>query len=83
VAKKPKHDVELVVWRDAVADVGWKVHSDAEETQEVYSIGLLVADNDNAIVLGGSWGDNGESMETNNRITIPKGWVTSRKKVRV
>jgi hypothetical protein len=83
MTKKQKYDVELIIWHDAVADVGWKTHADAEGTQEVHSIGLVVADNDNAIVLGGSWGEGGEGMETNNRITIPKSWVIARKKVRV
>lgn len=81
--RKPKHDIELIVWRDAVADSGWKVAEDIEPTQEVFSIGLLVVDTEDHIVLGGSWGGEGDGLETNNRITIPTAWVKSRKKVRV
>lgn len=83
MAKIPKYDVELIVWRDAVSDLGWKVAEDIEPTQECRSIGLVVVDTNDHVVLGGSWGDNGTAMETNNRITIPKGWIVSRKKVKV
>ena len=77
--------VELVIWNDAVADSGWKEHQDAAALQTVRSIGYVVSSDRKAIVLAGSWGFNTETkkMETNNRITIPKGWIVNRTRIRI
>ena len=77
--------IELVIWNDAVADSGWKEHKDACAPQVVRSIGYLVSSDRKSIVLAGSWGFNTESkkMETNNRMTIPKGWIVSRTRVKI
>lgn len=71
-------EVHVIEWLDAVADTGWKAHADAEPCQAVASVGLLVAEDDTRVVLAGSWGLNDGTMETNNRMTIPKGWITGR-----
>jgi hypothetical protein len=71
--------VDLIVWDDAVAGTEWKGAADVEKLHRCTSIGLVVVEDRRSVVLAGSWGlnDAGE-METNNRITIPKGFIVSR-----
>lgn len=82
----PKHkpvQIVVIVWKDAVADTGWKLAADVEQAHTCTSIGMVVADSDESVVLAGTWSQGDDGMETNNRITIPKGWVVSQKKVKV
>jgi hypothetical protein len=67
--------VVIVTWDDAVADVGWKEQHEADLPQRCTSIGMVVIEDDDCLVVAGTWGMNGEKMETNNRITIPRGWI--------
>ena len=77
--------IDLIIWNDAVADSGWKEHKDAAPLLVVRSIGYVVSSDRKAVVLAGSWGFNTETkkMETNNRMTIPKGWIVSRTRVKL
>lgn len=77
----PEPEVIAVVWDDAVADSGWKQHAEAEKPQRCTSIGLVVVEDERCVVLAGSWGMNGGEIETDNRITIPVGWIVERRKV--
>lgn len=76
--------IEAIVWHDAVADIGWKAGGESELPHRCTSIGLVVFDGPNHIVLASTWGagSDGET-ETNNRMTIPKGWIVSRRKARI
>lgn len=78
-----KEQIAIVVWDDAVADIGWKSHADVEKPQRCTSIGLIVAEDEKHIVLAGSWGVNGDELQSNNRISIPAQWVVSRKLVQL
>lgn len=77
--------IELVVWEDAVADGGWKATDEACELQRVRSVGYVVSSDEKALVIAGSWGMNTETkkMETNNRMTIPRGWIVSRTRIKI
>ena len=77
--------VEMIVWDDAVASTGWCDDKDAGKPQRCRSIGYVVASDARSITLAGTWGVNTETkkMETNNRMTIPKGWIVSRTKVKI
>ena len=70
--------VEIVEWLDAVASTGW--HSD-DEPQEppvhVATIGFVVADEKQYLVVAATWAGG----ESNNRMTIPKAWIQSRRKL--
>ena len=78
-----KHTILLIVWEDAVSDNGWQLKEEVSETHTCSSIGVLIKETDKYVVLGGSWSDENGELETNNRITIPKGWIVSRKVVKV
>lgn len=83
--KKHSYEIAVIVWKDAVADVGWKTVDEVSETHTIVSVGLVVLETDTELVLAGSWGgDPEDELETNNRITIPKGWVIDdqRKKIK-
>ena len=72
-------DVHVIEWLDAVASTGWQRKAAADPCQACTSIGYLVVEDETRVVLGGTWGMNGDEMETNNRMTIPKGWITARR----
>lgn len=74
-------EVLWIEWDDAVAGTGWQAADDVESCQRCTSVGLLVAEDETRITLGGTWGMNGDQMETNNRMTIPKGFIVSRRHV--
>ena len=78
--------VEMIVWDDAVASTGWSEHSDSStKPQRCRSIGYVVESKARHITLAGTWGMNTETkkMETNNRMTIPKGWIVSRTRIKI
>jgi hypothetical protein len=75
--------VVLVTWKDAVADSGWQSVEAEPVLHDIMTIGYLHHENDELICLAGSWGENEGSIETNNRITIPKGWIISRKEIEI
>lgn len=81
--KPPLRPVCIVVWTDAVADTGWKLSHEVERAHVCTSLGLVVSDTDEQIVLAGTWSEGADGLETNNRITIPRGWVVSQKKVKL
>ena len=79
---RKKQRIEKIEWDDAVADAGWRTEQDAEKPHRCTSIGPLVMENKQCVVLAGSWGINSsKELETNNRITIPKGFIISRRTV--
>lgn len=82
MTRRVKSKITLVVWDDAVASTGWKPHNEAEQPQRCTSVGLLVSESDDALILAGSWGPNdNDVIETNNRISIPLGWIVERKEL--
>ena len=72
-------EVHVIEWFDAVASTGWQKKAAADPCQACTSVGYLVVEDDARVVLGGTWGMNGDEMETNNRMTIPKGWIARRR----
>lgn len=70
-----------VEWMDAVATIGWADNDGGVGVAHCVSIGLLVSDTDKHICLAGSWGYG--DVETNNRITIPKGWIVKTKEIKL
>jgi hypothetical protein len=47
------------------------------------SVGIIVDETKTHLTVAGTWGGEGQGMETNSRITIPKDWVMSRKKIKL
>jgi len=84
--KRPK--LEIIEWVDASASVGWMSDEDvaADSSQHVQlcvSVGFLVYEDKNQIILGGTTGANESSghLESNNRIAVPKAWLRERKRI--
>lgn len=71
-----------VFWRDAVYQGGWQDPEDFKSTindstsEECSTIGYVIEDNDQRIVLAMSVGPN-EDHQLGNTWTIPKGMVTA------
>lgn len=71
------YDLVEVVWDDAEAQTGWEEPPKNMKPALALSIGFLVAESENHMVISSLIG-NGENS-TNLRIQIPKGMVVSRK----
>ena len=69
--KLPK--LQIVVWEDACAYASWQSPKECG-TALIVSAGFLVYEDDKFITLAGSI----SPPETNNSISIPKGWDLSR-----
>jgi|SanBayMetagenome_1026888.scaffolds.fasta_scaffold59665_2 hypothetical protein len=84
-AKAPEASVEYVEWDDAVADIGWERRSDvALAVQKCASIGRVVREDDQTVVIAGTWGlDSTADEDTNCRIAIPKGWISRRIRLKI
>lgn len=76
-------EVEHVVWHDAVAHVGWASVEQEYKPAVCSSLGLIVNETKTHLTVAGTWGGEGNFLETNARITIPKDWIMSRKKVKL
>ena len=78
MAKPPVEpiEIELIVWHDAVAGVGWADRGDESGTSVILSVGHVLTETPGYIVLAGSWDD--EDTHSNNRMTIPKGMLIRR-----
>lgn len=81
--KPTKYEVEVVTWHDAVAHVGWSSITATYKPAVCTSIGLVFDETKSHLTVAGTWGGDHDTLETNARITIPKDWVISRKKVRL
>lgn len=76
-------EVELVEWIDAVASTGWMERSSGFPVQTCYSIGQLIEEGKEHIVLAGTWGHPDDQIQQVNCVmSIPKAWVKQRKKVK-
>jgi hypothetical protein len=86
--KKRSYEIECISWKDAVADTGWKSNEEVaseEKTATVHSIGIVAHEDDKEVVLANTWGvwEDGEGLQTNSRMAIPKGWIVGRKRLKV
>lgn len=79
--RRPKYPFPLVEvkWRDAQTSHGWDHIDDVElEVPVVTTVGFLVKEDENAIMVASSVGDD---KHTNARMLIPIGMVVSRKEL--
>lgn len=79
-------DLVTVTWMDACASNGWEDHRQAKtKTAHIKSIGWVGSSPDTKTTLvlyADKAHENAEDHDSNRRIAIPKGWITSIKKVR-
>jgi len=70
--------LEVVVWDDAIADGGWLDAGQGGRPHRCTTVGFVTVDEPTHIVVGGTWADLDGQIQTNNRMTIPAGWIVSR-----
>ena len=66
--------IELVKWLDPQTDVDWHTGDNGAMPSECWSVGLLITDHKDYIVLAGDW----SGTDTNTRMVIPTGCIVSR-----
>lgn len=81
---RQKIRVAIIEWDDAIAGSGWTSDHTGEAPSHCISIGAIVAEDKASITLAGTWGQDGDdALQSNNRMTIPKGMISKRRFVRV
>lgn len=80
-ASKPAEYIEVIEWADAVADVGWSDARDELKVARIVSVGRVVQETKDQLVVAGTFG--AHDTETNCRIAIPKDWVQRRRKIKL
>lgn len=84
--KSPTPELELVMvsWLDAVAEAGWETTPTLSEVHLIHSVGWIIKENDVEVVLSADASvhnmEDGK-VDTNRRLSIPKTWVQSRKRL--
>lgn len=73
-----EHDIEYVVWVDAVASAGWQDRSQDYPLHECVSVGSIVQEDEERIVLAGTWSDTDQGEQINCVISIPIAWIKKR-----
>lgn len=74
----------VVVWVDAVVSTGWDVGRADSKIDEVTSMGWLLSEDRNEVVLAGDISTDTEgSVHTNRRLAIPARWIKSIKDITV
>lgn len=71
--------VVYIEWIDAVASVGWEKQSIPHSPDLCQAIGFLIHEDKTGITLAATV----SKEESNSRITIPKGWIKSRKVIKI
>ena len=80
VYAEPK--LTLVEWTDAVTDNGWEVGAGYSNLDTVSSIGYLIYQDKEKIILAGDVSyDREKTVHTNRRISIPNKWVLNIKEI--
>jgi hypothetical protein len=82
MSKQP--EIIYIEWQDVVASNGWEKIGEADHPQDCVAIGIVTKETEEFITIAGVWGfDRDDKIETNSRISIPKGWIVSRKIIKV
>lgn len=83
VSKAKGHVIEVVEWADAVADVGWMDAREELKVARIVSVGRVVQETKDQLVIAGTFGAHEHDTDTNCRIAIPKDWVQRRRKFKL
>lgn len=70
--------LELIVWDDAIAAGGWEDLGIGDAPHRCQTIGVVTVDTPTHIVVAGTWASLEGTTQTNNRMTIPVGFIVSR-----
>ena len=73
--------VTVAIWADANSGSGWEDHGSPYHPHECISAGFLISEDKAQITLAAVWSEQDGLKQSNARITIPKGWIKSRRVV--
>lgn len=73
-----EHKVEYVEWMDAVATSGWLDKDQDFPLHKCCSVGVLVHEDEERLVLSGTWSKLESEDQVNCVIAIPKSWIVER-----
>ena len=79
--KYPLGDSVLITWHDAVANHGWDDIGRADKPHRCRSIGFIAYEDDDYVTVAATVGGTDGETQTNNRMSIPKGWIIDRTKL--
>lgn len=77
-AKYPLGDAIIITWHDAVSNSGWEDIGHDDKPHQCRSIGFLAYEDDDYVIVAATLAEAQGLIQTNNRISIPKGWILSR-----
>lgn len=72
-----------VEWVDALADSGWTKLERVSDIHRCHSIGFLVKETKNSIVLATAVALDEDGNEANSTLAIPKAWIKKRRVLKV
>ena len=80
----PKPKAVLIDWVDAISSHGWEAvdNADINKPMTCRSLGWLVHDGKDFVGVAATWSP-GQQDESNNRISIPTGWIKRRREVKL
>lgn len=67
----------MIEWDDAYSEVGWEIGDNNAAPARCVSVGRVLKETEDSVVLCGSWGK--ADPETNERMVLPLGWIVTRK----
>lgn len=79
---REKTEINVVDWLDAVSNSGWEDLDTDDAPHPCTSVGFVAYEDDVYVTIAATFAA-GPPAQTNNRISIPKGWITSRRVVHV
>lgn len=81
---KPLPKLVKVEWTDAAASVGWTTEYQDEGTHTIHSVGYVIREDDEDILLAADASyHKDEALDTNRRLAIPVKWIKSRKELKL
>lgn len=72
-----------VDWVDAAASIGWDTEPSSHRAHHIESVGWLTLETKEEIVLSADISSDDGRTDTNRRMAIPKGWIKSRKEIKL
>lgn len=78
-----RYSLVQIEWSDIVAEVGWQDVEEKTITHPCTSVGFVLEEDPITIVLASTISSVDDKNETNNRIAIPVGTITSIKVLKV
>ena len=75
--------VLYVEWVDALVDSGWEKFDKVSDIHKCQSVGFLVRETDNSIILAAAVSEDTDGKEANATIAIPKAWIKKKRRIKL